>query len=96
MLDAGLLTNLVPHLVLDEKTHDVLVEVAWVLTYIAAKAEHESDLLQANILPKLADILINTANNKPSDYQVIKITQKNYMVTSKYHKILFILEICSC
>ena len=71
ILDHGIIHELRPHMNVTAENRDVLVEVAWVFTYIAAKAEHEHDIVQGQVVPKLGEIVVQTTQQNMDDVQLL-------------------------
>ncbi|XP_077995455.1 uncharacterized protein LOC144448946 [Glandiceps talaboti] len=71
MLEAGVVPHLLSHMEVKEDNMAVLTEVAWVLTYLAAKLEHEDELVSAGTIPKLVQAVVTLSNQKPHHVQSI-------------------------
>ncbi|XP_006818065.1 uncharacterized protein LOC100376217 [Saccoglossus kowalevskii] len=71
LMEAGIVPLLLKHLVITKDNMAVLSEVAWVLTYLAARKEHEPALVSEGIIPKLVDLLVQLSKQKPHHAQAV-------------------------
>lgn len=70
LTDAGIVPHLSSLLVFDDDKREILSEVLWVLTYLTACGVHEKKILEAGVLEKIIDLVINMSDKDIDDVQV--------------------------
>jgi hypothetical protein len=71
LTDAGILPELVSHLVYEKGRLDILAEVCWVLTYLTACGSHEAEVIAAGVLDKVISLVVEVVDKDMENILVL-------------------------